>query len=145
MGGDRLQVGVCCASDSNDQDVTYDMTSNTGTMRYMSPEIALGKPYGLKADIYSFSIVMYQVLSLLQPYVNVQPSAFQTVVIMDGRRPPIDTSWPTELKDLLKRMWAAESVDRPPARDVVDTLEQLLRGEDNKLYPKPTLQRLLSG
>ena len=147
VGENRLQGSDISPNDGNDnddQDKTYDMTANTGTLRYMSPEIALGFPYGLKADVYSLSIVMYQVLSLHQPFVNVQASVFQSVVIVNGFRPPIDASWPTELKELLQRMWAPASVNRPPAREIVDTLERLLRGSDDELYPKPALQKLLS-
>mmetsp|Transcript_1759 Transcript_1759/g.3884 ORF Transcript_1759/g.3884 Transcript_1759/m.3884 type:complete len:420 (+) Transcript_1759:208-1467(+) len=149
VGENRLHVqGSDSSPDGGngnyDQDKTFDMTANTGTLRYMSPEIALGFPYGLKADVYSLSILMYQVLSLHQPFVNVQPSAFQSVVIVNGFRPPIDVSWPAELKDLLQRMWAPASVNRPPAREIVDTLERLLRGSDDELYPKAALQKLLS-
>ena len=31
----------------------YAMTGGTGSMRYMAPEVALGKPYNEKVDVYS--------------------------------------------------------------------------------------------
>lgn len=148
VGENRLQESAGSAhsngGNDNDEDTTYGMTANTGTMRYMAPEIALGQPYGLKVDVYSFSIVMYQVLSLYQPYVNVQPSAFGSVVVRDGFRPPIEASWPAGLKDLLKTMWAPDNVDRPSSKGVVASLEDLLRGSDDNLYPKAALGRLFS-
>ena len=36
------------------------MTGNTGSLRYMAPEVALKKPYNEKADVYSFAIMLWQ-------------------------------------------------------------------------------------
>ena len=40
----------------------YNATAYTGTLRYMSPENLFGKPYGLPSDIYSFALVLYEVV-----------------------------------------------------------------------------------
>lgn len=42
----------------NDNEL-FDLTGDTGTLRYMSPEVALGSPYGFKADVYSFGLGTY--------------------------------------------------------------------------------------
>ena len=46
----------------------YNLTANTGSLRYMAPEVALGEPYDLRADTYSFSVVFWQICSLTVPY-----------------------------------------------------------------------------
>jgi serine/threonine protein kinase len=38
------------------------MTGNTGSLRYMAPEVALRRPYSEKADVYSFGILVWQVI-----------------------------------------------------------------------------------
>lgn len=38
-------------------------TSRVGTLRYMSPEISVGSIYNEKTDIFSFGIVMYEILT----------------------------------------------------------------------------------
>ena len=42
---------------------TYEMTGGTGSLRYLSPENFLGKPYNEKSDVYSFSIIMWELLA----------------------------------------------------------------------------------
>ena len=44
-------------------DDRYEMTGGTGSLRYLSPENFLGKPYNEKADIYSLSIIMWELLA----------------------------------------------------------------------------------
>lgn len=42
----------------------YNLTALTGSMRYMAPEVALKKPYNEKADVYSFGILLYEIVAL---------------------------------------------------------------------------------
>lgn len=44
-------------------DDTYKMTGGTGSLRYLAPENFLGKPYNEKTDIYSFSIIVWELLA----------------------------------------------------------------------------------
>eukprot|EP00640_Fibrocapsa_japonica_P004341 CAMPEP_0113938960 /NCGR_PEP_ID=MMETSP1339-20121228/5365_1 /TAXON_ID=94617 /ORGANISM="Fibrocapsa japonica" /LENGTH=230 /DNA_ID=CAMNT_0000942313 /DNA_START=42 /DNA_END=731 /DNA_ORIENTATION=- /assembly_acc=CAM_ASM_000762 len=44
---------------SSNEDEVYAMTGETGTVRYMAPEVAKGEPYNDKADVYSFSMVAW--------------------------------------------------------------------------------------
>ena len=105
----------------------------------MAPEIAMGMPYGLKVDVHSFSLVMFEVLSLTKPYVRVQPAMFMDIVIRDGLRPTVNASWPPKIKALLSRMWSTNNAMRPSSKEVVETLEGLLRGDDRNLYPASAL------
>ena len=51
---------------------SYEM-SCAGTPRYMAPEVLGSDPmYNLKADIYTFSIVMWEVLALMKPFAFVR-------------------------------------------------------------------------
>jgi len=114
----------------------WNFTSETGTLRYMAPEVALGKNYGFAADIHSLAILMHEVLSLLVPFADVPSSHFVTTVMKDGLRPQIDPSWPDAIKELLVTMWHEESSRRPVSSAVEEQLEDLLRGADMDLYPK---------
>lgn len=49
--------GISCIRASNDE--AYNMTSETGTYRYMAPEVLMHKEYGAKVDIWSFGMILF--------------------------------------------------------------------------------------
>lgn len=49
------------------------MTAETGTYRWMAPEIIEHKPYDRKADIFSFGIVLWELLTGKVPYADLTP------------------------------------------------------------------------
>ena len=51
-------LGRCVKKRSKDTE-SYKMTGETGTLRYMAPEVVLSKPYTEKVDTYSFGIVVW--------------------------------------------------------------------------------------
>ena len=44
------------------------MTAETGTVRYMAPEVATGRPYGAPADVFSLSLVLWSAVALRTPF-----------------------------------------------------------------------------
>jgi serine/threonine protein kinase len=129
---------------ANEDDGLYKLTGETGSTRYMSPEVALNQPYGWTADVYSLAILTYEVLSLKIPFAGIAPSTFYRVVFVDGERPPLDPSWPTRLQRLLESMWDADPKARPTSEQVVTTLEEMLRGSDEELFPAQMIQSTTS-
>jgi serine/threonine protein kinase len=52
----------------NAYSTTWNMTGETGTPRYMAPEVALNQPYNASCDTYSFCILFWQMLMLKKPF-----------------------------------------------------------------------------
>jgi len=144
VGNKRVPPGTIPGKALDDDDAKYQMTGNTGTLRYMAPEIAFGERYGLKVDVYSLAIVFHEVLSLLKPFANVPPTTFTSTVSIKNYRPSIDACWPDGIKHMMNRMWDGKSANRPPSREIVAVLESLLRGSDDQLYPKSAIRRILT-
>jgi serine/threonine protein kinase len=115
---------------------SYKLTGNTGTLRYMPPEVALDQPYGMTVDVYSLSILMHEVLSLQVPFAGIPPSEFRHEVFVQGVRPPIDQGWPLPLQQLLASMWNANPKSRPTMEQVFLSLTGMLRGSDAELFPE---------
>lgn len=46
--------------------------SGAGSPRYMAPECLSGDSYNMKADVYSFAIVLWEMLSASRPYAFVK-------------------------------------------------------------------------
>lgn len=49
------------------------MTAETGTYRWMAPEIIEHKPYDKKADMFSFGVVLWELLTGKVPYADMTP------------------------------------------------------------------------
>lgn len=119
----------------HEQHDMYELTGNTGTPRYMPPEVALCKPYNYTVDVYSLAIVMHQILSLKTPFASVPPGEFHRQVLEEGLRPVNDSSWPILLREMMERMWDADPTERPSAHHVATTMSEMLRGADEELFP----------
>jgi len=70
-------------------DKTYRFTSNTGSRRYMAPEVARGDEYNAKSDVYSFGLLCYAVLSLDSPYEGIPDKVVLDRVVKEGLRPSL--------------------------------------------------------
>lgn len=77
--------------------------SGAGSPRYMAPECLDVADYNLKADVYTFSVVLWEVLSAQTPFVHVR-SRDELVrhVVDEGGRPRIDPTWPVPIQGMLE-------------------------------------------
>jgi serine/threonine protein kinase len=101
----------------------YHMTGFTGGIRYMAPEVGLRKPYGLKADVYSWSMIMWYSMALEPPMGMYTPNMFIERVFTRGSRPIVKDKWPEGLKTLLKHCWSPNIDDRPVFRNIMMALK----------------------
>lgn len=60
------------------------MTAKTGTYHWMAPEVLNNKSYTHKADVYSFGIVMYEIICRETPYKGKQPMQIVMAVVNDN-------------------------------------------------------------
>jgi serine/threonine protein kinase len=93
-------------------DSTHNLPGKTGTPRYMSVEVIEAKPYNVKADVFSFSVLLWEMIALQKPYKGL-PGEVVMQQVVNNARPQIPKEWPTELRELLKLGWAASIEARP--------------------------------
>jgi serine/threonine protein kinase len=98
VAGETKQIAAStgCATDC------YVM-SRVGTKFYMAPEIRRKEPYNLSADVYSFGVILWELLSLSTPrdvYHHERDQYYQAT--SKGRRNPAVSSKYAALKQLLK-------------------------------------------
>lgn len=119
-------------SDKSNQ--LYDLSGNTGTPRFMAPEVMKRKPYNGKCDVYSFTILFWEMLALDKPYQGMDGEGVRECVALKGERPPIPDSWPDNITKLFKRGWAKKLDHRPAMGDMHHCLAFLLQ---SPLQPVP--------
>ena len=102
----------------------YKMTGDTGSPRYMAPEVALGHPYNETADVYSFGILLHQICSLETPFEGFTMKMFDKMVVRGGCRPKCDPKWPPRIQSLIQNCWSANISKRPSMHDVMEILRE---------------------
>ncbi|RIA80188.1 kinase-like domain-containing protein [Glomus cerebriforme] len=79
---------------------------------------------GLSADIYSFGIIMYEVISGLPPYHDVSHDKDLAIKICQGLRPRFNIKVPQLVVHLIKRCLDANPLDRPTVNEILEILHQ---------------------
>eukprot|EP00957_Ditylum_brightwellii_P194334 14800156-Ditylum_brightwellii.AAC.1 len=87
--------------------------SGAGSPRYMAPEVMLRKPYNLRADVYSLSVLIYEVLAMKQPYAGFSLKKLHQDVILGKSRPKLKSKWPEAIRDIIEMGWSNDASDRP--------------------------------
>jgi serine/threonine protein kinase len=103
---------------------TFLLTKKVGSPRYMSPECARGEPYNLKADVYTFALLLHELMSLEKPYDDINAEDHDEMVFQRGVRPYLPPSWPVSIQTLLKQCWSEDFSDRPTIEQVHKILVQ---------------------
>lgn len=98
-------------------DGTYKLTSDTGSPRYMAPEVALGQTYNETSDIYSFGILLWQLCQMETPFDGFTVRMFEKKVIRGGVRPRCDPKWPEPVTKLMQRCWSTSIKQRPASME----------------------------
>jgi serine/threonine protein kinase len=94
-----------------------------GSPYYMAPEILLDKPYDTKADVYSFSIVMWETLTNEDPYQGEFNSYDEMLegITFDGIRPRIPEWFPVGVTALITKCWNADPSQRPSFAEILQS------------------------
>ena len=100
-------------------DKTYQFTQHVGSPRYMAPEVAIGQKYNAKADVYSFGLICYELLSLKRAYEDIPSKQLSHRVIHEGVRPSMPQSWPGPVANLVQRCWTQRVEKRPTMNQVL--------------------------
>ncbi|KAM5565230.1 serine/threonine-protein kinase STY46-like [Rosa sericea] len=103
------------------------MTAETGTYRWMAPEVIEHKPYDHKADVFSFGVILWELLTGKLPYENLTPLQAALGVVKKGLRPTIPKHTNPMLAELMESCWQQDASLRPEFSEIVNMLRQMAR------------------
>ena len=102
-----------------------------GTIAYMSPEQASGRTVDARSDIFSFGIVLYELVSHRLPFTGASSVDTLHAIIHDAPL-PLPDSLPVSLRAVVEKALEKAPADRYQSmREVVVDLRRLLRQSDD--------------
>ena len=93
-----------------------------GTPIYTAPEIWLYNEFSKSGDVYSFSIILYELFVCDEPFKDFGLNTLYSKVILNGERPEFKYPIPHCYRDLITRCWSSDPRDRPTFQDIVKEL-----------------------
>ncbi|CAI2195636.1 11767_t:CDS:1, partial [Funneliformis geosporum] len=89
-----------------------------GVLPLVAPEILRGQPYTLASDIYSFSMIMWELISEVPPFNNEAHDFQLSLNICKDKRPQIIKNTPQCYINLMKNCWNENPLKRPIASKI---------------------------
>ncbi|POG82136.1 kinase-like domain-containing protein, partial [Rhizophagus irregularis DAOM 181602=DAOM 197198] len=107
-------MGLCKPADykENTKNKVY------GVLPYIAPEVLRGQNYTKASDIYSFGIIMYELISGLPPYHDLSHDKNLAIKICLGLRQRFHIKVPQLIVHLIKRCLDANPLNRPSVSEI---------------------------
>ncbi|XP_078740998.1 mitogen-activated protein kinase kinase kinase 13-like isoform X2 [Lampetra fluviatilis] len=93
--------------------------SFAGTVAWMAPEVIRNEPVSEKVDIWSFGVVLWELLTGEVPYRDVDSSAIIWGVGSNSLHLPVPASCPDGFSLLLQQCWNSKPRNRPSFRQIL--------------------------
>ncbi|XP_063683689.1 mitogen-activated protein kinase kinase kinase 7-like [Bolinopsis microptera] len=100
------------------------MSNAKGTVAWMAPEVITTTDYNEKCDVYSFGIVMWEVLMRRVPFKGL--NSFQVMQTVDRKkRPPLPKTVPTSIRTMIQLCWSHDPTSRPSFTSLCKLLNKI--------------------
>lgn len=119
--------------------------TQVGTPMWMAPEIIMGRKYTEKADVYAFGIILWEILTRLEPYEDKEPMQIVVEVVNDNLRPSLPPPFcDASLVPLMKDCWHENPEHRPGFEKILERLLEIdakVPADDNSIAGIPGTSR----
>ena len=106
---------------------TMSFSGQFGTIPYMAPELIEDNKHNGKIDVYSFGILMYEVVTDSIPYPLLEKGKiavhkFSNKVINENYRPEFNVPVKKSIKILIEKWWSKDPKERPTFEEIFKKL-----------------------
>ena len=92
--------------------------------------------YGVSVDVYSLSIIIFELFSSLDPFPGNLGQIFEAKRL--DKKPVMPSDFPPHLKDFILRGWSKEPKNRPPLAECMAALNNMLNRDDKEVDKEAT-------
>ena len=100
------------------------MTGETGSYRFMAPEVFRHEPYTETVDVYSYGMILFYLLDGKPPWPFSNGLVAVREASYEGKRPAMPRNWDQRLQSLLQACWNENSQIRPNFQTILNTLNE---------------------
>ncbi|KAL7471514.1 hypothetical protein ACHAXS_011816 [Conticribra weissflogii] len=101
------------------------MTGNCGTVQWMAPEVLCSEEYAEPADVFSYGIILWEMLTRECPYEGMSPIQCALSVLNENRRPEIPEWCPQPFRALIKDCVEKDPKLRPSFPQILVALDAM--------------------
>ena len=91
----------------------------------MAPEVIKHEPYSASADVYSFAMVLYELITHHPPFADRSPLQAAAAAGLENKRPLLPPDTPLPLLALIGRAWAPSRNARPGAAELFESFQSM--------------------
>jgi hypothetical protein len=125
---ENFRVKICDfgLSINSQKNTTVHNSMAYGTPRYMSPEVICGECVTEKADVYSFGIVVWEILNEKEPFDDIDDvSEIISGVTQHNKRPPLNSKTHPSLNKLITDCWDQDPNLRPDFYKILSKMDEI--------------------
>lgn len=111
-----------------------DGSSLGGSLPWMAPELMTDGQPTLKADVFSFYVLMWEVMTGKIPHENKGAVTIMRLVAKKNKRLELPPDLPDQLVELFEQCWDADPEKRPSMEEVVDHLKIIRTNPRRRVY-----------
>jgi len=104
---------------------TKELTEMAGTPAFMAPELLMRQPYTEKVDVYSYGIMLWEIVTGQLPFMDMASIEQIAKAVVNGTRPPIPQSMHPTFAAIIQDCWKADPRARPTMEAVTDRLRTI--------------------
>eukprot|EP00161_Ancyromonas_sigmoides_P014949 TRINITY_DN3924_c0_g1_i1.p1 TRINITY_DN3924_c0_g1~~TRINITY_DN3924_c0_g1_i1.p1 ORF type:complete len:512 (-),score=236.69 TRINITY_DN3924_c0_g1_i1:32-1501(-) len=111
---------------SREREDNVTMTAGLGTPHWLAPEIARRQKYDEKVDVYSFGIMIWEMLTLSVPFSELDAFALIGRLLSDDTfRPEVPENTDPDVAALMVACWHADPKQRPSFKEIIKLVKAL--------------------
>ncbi|OMP09650.1 hypothetical protein COLO4_05260 [Corchorus olitorius] len=100
--------------------------SGRGTPQWMAPEVLRNEPSNEKSDVFSFGVILWELMTVSVPWNNLNPLQVVGVVGFMDRRLELPESLDPRLASIIRDCWQSDPGNRPSFEEIINRMSSMV-------------------